>query len=807
MTLHISDTDSIDAVVHSMKLAQQACSRIAPSWPLDQMIAVNPWWEMRSLPMSDVTARIKALGDANALMSKAWYRSQYPKQIKPEYLNEAIKQSGMPVTELELLDYLKTPEQGRHWCNMCDLLDALPGQHRRMDWHDEVVHQISQFCSLYFQYPERMQNIKNRPDGFYQAWLEVIRQDKGVEILMRQPGLREHFHQLPMTVGELFDQVSGQWLSALSDQQSFVDYMYALLLDVHGWASWMAYVVWQDNFEGRNNNLLMQLLAVRLAWDWVLWRQCERDNATVRQRFQRQFSQYSSFRQHWLAEQKKLWVWQLALELSVQQPLQQKLTQPPKKLPMPPVLQAVFCIDVRSEPMRRALEQVHPAIQTFGTAGFFGLPLSYQREGTEWKRPQLPGLFAPVINAIPVPGGLSNDQNQRRRSHRKSSWLTLNQSGPASFGLVEAKGILKLLAMFKRVGGASDSGVTDSELNSETKWQLIRDEQVVSESELVPLLANILKSMGLTQSFSRTVLLVGHGSDSNNNPQACGLDCGACGGQSGEVNVRVLADLLNRETIRTLLHAQGIGIPETTRFVACLHNTTTEELLCLDQNDGEPWRPWLKTAERLVRRERAGLEQTKPLKQADRQLKKLAQRRSKSWSQLRPEWGLVNNSSFIIAPRDRTRAVDLQGRSFLHEYNWQPDNGFQVLEQIMTGPLIVTNWINLQYYASMTDNKKYGSGNKLLHNVVGGHIGLFEGNGGDLRIGLPMQSLHDGVKWRHQPVRLGVYIEAPRLAIGNVIQRHSDLADLVNNEWLTIYQIDTESSQIWQYRQQLWHPC
>ncbi len=62
----------------------------------------------------------------------------------------------------------------------------------------------------------------------------------------------------------------------------------------------------------------------------------------------------------------------------------------------------------------------------------------------------------------------------------------------------------------------------------------------------------------------------------------------------------------------------------------------------------------------------------------------------------------------------------------------------------MTAPMVVTNWINLQYHASTVDNRRYGSGNKVLHNVVGGRLGVFEGNGGDLRIGLPLQSLHDG---------------------------------------------------------------
>ncbi len=122
----------------------------------------------------------------------------------------------------------------------------------------------------------------------------------------------------------------------------------------------------------------------------------------------------------------------------------------------------------------------------------------------------------------------------------------------------------------------------------------------------------------------------------------------------------------------------------------------------------------------------------------------------------------------------------------------------------MTAPMIVTNWINLQYYASVTDHFHYGSGNKMLHNVVGGHFGVFEGNGGDLRIGLPQQSLHDGTKWRHNPVRLNVYIAAPKDAIGHIIQKHRMVKDLIENEWLFLFQWDVKTRTIWAYQQGVW---
>ena len=134
--------------------------------------------------------------------------------------------------------------------------------------------------------------------------------------------------------------------------------------------------------------------------------------------------------------------------------------------------------------------------------------------------------------------------------------------------------------------------------------------------------------------------------------------------------------------------------------------------------------------------------------------------------------------------------MNLQGRSFLHDYDHHKDADGSLLELIMTAPMLVTNWINMQYFASTVDNRRYGSGNKTLHNVTGGRIGVFEGNGGDLRIGLPMQSLHDGERWLHTPLRLTVVIEAPREAIEKVITDHEVVRQLLDNRWLYLMRID-----------------
>ena len=69
-------------------------------------------------------------------------------------------------------------------------------------------------------------------------------------------------------------------------------------------------------------------------------------------------------------------------------------------------------------------------------------------------------------------------------------------------------------------------------------------------------------------------------------------------------------------------------------------------------------------------------------------------------------------------------------------------------------------------------------------------IGVFEGNGGDLRIGLPWQSLHDGDDWRHEPLRLTVVIEAPRQAIEAVLHKHEAVRQLIDNGWIHLMRLE-----------------
>lgn len=813
------------------ELLNEACGRIAPTWPLDELIAVNPWWEMRKQPFAEVSAKLESLSQAHCLMPKTYFQNIWLETIQPHHLEQAKAELGhddLSVAQLE--HFLIEDDDYTHWHNISDFVDSGRDRKYKMAWRDEITHQISQFCADYFR--QRPKNVcyAEHYKGLYAAWLDTTRHDMGIEILMAEDGLTEQFEDLPENAEDLLAEAIAT-LGVLDAQ--LADYAHALLLDVNGWASWVAYLRWQDMLNGCENPLMMDFLAIRVAWDLVLWRHQKATGRLVfnelKLMWRAQLARLPSLIEAHKETQQKAWIWQRAAEIAYQSHLHERLRFASlnlhpgsdevdgelvkKQLPLAqhvkdprtekPLIQAAFCIDVRSEIYRRALEAQHPRIQTLGFAGFFGVPLEFQPLGSDFTRPQLPGPLKSAIKVTPLAG---NEKLRKTQDslNKKARWAEWGYAPPATFSMVEATGVLYAFKLLKNTLFPDDHHHPVNDLPLTDEFEITQNGEPLSVDAKVDLAARILHAMGLEKNQAPTVLLVGHGSSSCNNPHLAGLDCGACGGQTGEVNVRVLALLLNSDEVRQGLAQRGVEIPQSTTFVAAMHNTTTDDVAFYGQGVSEQMKNWFEEASNLCRQERAGRLGIKDLEGIA--LHNAIRYRSKDWSQVRPEWGLAGNAAFIVAPRWRTRGVDFDGRAFLHDYDHFEDPDRSVLTLIMTAPMVVTNWINLQYYASACDNHVYGSGNKVLHNVVEGGIGVFEGNGGDLRIGLSMQSIHNGEDWMHEPLRLSVYIDAPRDAIEGIANAHDVVKDLIDNDWLYLYRWGRKGTIERYYRDQ-WIPA
>ena len=491
---------------------------------------------------------------------------------------------------------------------------------------------------------------------------------------------------------------------------------------------------------------------------------------------------------------------------------------PHKLAQQPDRFQAIFCIDEREESTRRHLEEVAPECQTFGTPGFFSIPMYFKALHEDHARPLCPVAIRPRHLVEEVAAHNEVIESERRAALRKSLGQMVNSlevgSKSLTWGSLVTSGLgvfTALPTLFRLVmpwfAGKIEKRVRQQLLPENTRLLIERTEPSVPGEGLLPgflatemaeIVGNELENIGLVENFCRIVLVVGHGSSSLNNPHEAAYDCGACGGGRGGPNARVFAWMANHPPVRQLLATKGIHIPAETRFVGAYHNTCAEEM---DLYDLEPL-----TAGQLEALEKAAqaLQQARALDALERCRRFLSasldltprkallhvEGRAADLAQPRPELGHATNAACVVGRRDRTRGLFLDRRVFLTSYDCRLDHDGKILERVAQAVVPVVAGISLEYYFSRVDNAGYGCGSKLPHNITS-LLGVMEGFSSDLRTGLPKQMIEI-----HEPMRLLLVLEAPLSWINALLERPCPLQLLVQNEWIQLAQLDPDSQKI-----------
>ena len=75
-----------------------ACNRIAPTWPLDRFIAVNPYWGWRSVPAPEAAATLATLAGTSLTMPRSWFCEEWQAgRLRDEHLDAAAGALGEPL--------------------------------------------------------------------------------------------------------------------------------------------------------------------------------------------------------------------------------------------------------------------------------------------------------------------------------------------------------------------------------------------------------------------------------------------------------------------------------------------------------------------------------------------------------------------------------------------------------------------------------------------------------------------------------------------------------------------------------------
>ena len=798
MTAHETTTLTSDLLDH----ARAACKRIAPLWPLQNFVAVNPFLGLSDTSFVEACELIRKVAPGGMQMPLSFYSEKYhAAEIQSEDLTAAFKQASQTLpqnwaTELaaltpaELVKALEQPEEDFEDLEIFTVADALD-RSSGSRWNLEITEVISQFCASYY---DRGQSAWKQPwahQSLFTAWRETASLDAKPEFRGLK-NFRQHVAHLPESAEETIA-VSLATLG-IQDDEAATDFLHRQLMSICGWAGHVQYLVREKEMAGQEDDSLLQLLAIRLAYETALLAQF--DSPALQEFWSPSGADESTPSRAVLIR----FLWQLAHENAWQRDLFSRILTEEPPTPSRPVAQAVFCIDVRSEVFRRRLETANPAIQTMGFAGFFGMAIEYLPFGTREGNTQCPVLLNPAYQIREIPAGADELaieeawKKQRLGKRLRHSWNSFKTSAISCFSFVETAGVAFAPKLFKSAFAPSRKATCCDHGFAPTLDSGEDDTSGIPLGDRIALGTGALSHMGLKSNFARLVLICGHGSETTNNPYGSGLDCGACGGHAGHANARVAAAILNDPEVRAGIAQNGIAIPEDTHFLAGLHNTTTDDVTLYDKgaipeghrDDLIELEEALAGAGKVARLERAaslGLNPERPSLDAK------VRSKAHDWAEVRPEWGLAGNAAFIAAPRARTRNSRLGGRVFLHDYHHAGDTDEATLELILTAPMVVGSWINLQYFASTVNNTAFGSGNKVTHNVTS-TLGVCQGNVGDLQTGLPMQSVHDGQKWIHEPLRLHVMVEAPRDSITRILDKHPDVRDLVTNGWVLLFAIE-----------------
>lgn len=766
------------------QLAEEACKFMHPLYELRDFIAVNPFVGYSNYDFIEAYNYIKYSTGVSILPNGKTLLKLYSENKFTSYdishsldINSSkdIKESSNNFDIKDIIHYAASKnykdENYQKIYSFAKLKDLNETQYSL--WEKDIALDISRFMQIRYDRSVSRMQYQNESITIIEAWFDYAKNSFG----MQARGLR-NFKKYLNNFNYDTESIIKTIVSELNfkNNTDILLYFTTLLYEIKGWAGYLNKL----NFHSKSEkHSIKDILAIRLIYDFVLLKE------------EKSFKTIASFKNQNVKECKlsnyeyACYILFQALENAKEKEYMHKLIRNNEisYLEKNLLAQVVFCIDVRSEIIRRHISKSFSDIECYGFAGFFGLPISVKNEKNE-NEPNCPVLLEPSHETQVK---IQNSFTEKLKKDLKNMVKLYSKTGTSCFSFVETIGFYDLISIIKKL--LKRPIITTVSSNNPIEFTNI------SKGEKVNFAKGIIKNLNLNKPYGKYIVFCGHESSSANNPLIAGLNCGACAGHSGSNNAKAAALLLNDKEVRSELKSTDFEIPDSSIFIPAVHNTMTDEIRFLTKlnNETRELQNKLNTASEKTRKERA---EKLNFKNKTNLLSKL-KKRSYDISETMPEWALANNNSFIVANTKLIRELNFEGKSFLHNYIPENDKDGTTLELILTAPAIVTSWINLQYFGSSVTPDIFGSGNKTIHNVSSG-IGVLNGNDGDLELGLAKQSVRNDEELQHEPVRLHILIQSDIKRINDILCKHDSVNNLVKNSWIKLFSLGEKANQFYQ---------
>lgn len=670
---------------------------------------------------------------------------------------------------------------------------------------EKINIEMIKWCSSFLDEGQSTITMPNRNKGFLYAIKSLIIHDKN--LIGNNKNFVENLSEDPLqNILMLLDK-----LNVMQDEYEESLSFFAMQLP-----GWLGYVRWRNLYQIHSNINVAEFFVVQLLFVYLIWPEIVVEGGYQEQNLEVVSIETEAIKKEILHNEKEIYSNLLDKIRYVDAQEARQISD----------VQMIFCIDVRSEALRYQIEFLG-SYETYSFAGFFGLPVRLHQHDRTSNVSSCPALLRPkheILEELEFSGKRHKKLyylGQKLLRNFKSLYQDLKYNFGTVFALVESTGFYAGMLMIAKTLMPKSSEMFKKymlkQLVCEVKshYSLVYDEDHgIDFKSQVTYGENALRTIGLDENFAPLIVIAGHGSATINNPLASSLDCGACGGNKGGPNAKILAAILNNARVREALKDKSIIIPDRTQFLAAEHNTTTDEVVIYKDIEiySENKEIYSKLIDDLkVARQYNNLSRIKHFNQegnlgnvSQNKVERFFDNKSFDWSETRPEWGLVGNSAIIVGPRSLTKNTDLQGACFLHSYDWSKDKEGKILEAILMAPMLVVEAINMQYFFSSFDNVRFGSGSKITQNVTG-KFGVMQGNASDIMYGLSLQSLNIADnKCLHKLSRLHGIVYAPKETISNIIKKHQALQNIFNNSWVHLIAIDPNDNKTWRYDRGSW---